>query len=213
MRPRAAVGLVLCAGASARWAGRPKALLDVGGETALGRVVRRLRSAGVSEVRVVTGSHDASIRDGVPSELRSSVDWRVNAHPEDGRTGSIQRGLEDLPSTARVILWPVDQPLARAETLPHLLSVLDEDLLALWVLPEFLGRGGHPVVLAPEAVRAVGRLSPSTPLRTLLPHLGPQVRRVPVDDPGVVVNLNTPAEYYEAGRAGFLVPEGPWTGS
>ena len=211
MRSGSAVGIVLCAGASERWGGRPKALLDIGGEPALARVVRRLASAGVSEVRVVTGAHDALIRSGLDPSVARALRWVVNPTPSRGRTGSIQCALADLPAPTNVVLWPVDQPLAGDGTLPTLLRALEGDPLAVWVIPEFAGRGGHPVVLAPPALRAIGELRPSAPLRSLLPQLGPQVRRVSVDDPGVVVNLNTPAEYLEAGRAGMLAPERPWT--
>ncbi len=207
------VGLVLSAGASSRWQGEPKALLRIGPESALERIVRLLEVAGVPRIRVVVGAHADRIRAAVAPSLRDRIEWL--AHPEwaSGRTGSVGRGLVDL-SDEEVVLWPVDHPLVAPGTLPSLLAVADRDLIATWILPQYGGRGGHPVVLKSPAWRLVAELRPDEPLNRLLPRLGPAVRRVPVDDPAVVVNLNTPEAYWEARGAGLPKEEGErWTGN
>ncbi len=204
------VGLILSAGASVRWGGAPKALLPVGAERALARIARLLGEAGVTRRRVVVGAAATEIRAGTPEPIRSSLEWIEHPAWERGRTGSIQAGLAGLLEEG-VVLWPVDHPFVAPPTLPRLLAAAEHDDLATWVLPEYGGRGGHPVVLKPPTLRRIAGLEPAAPLSRLLPELGVQVRRVPVDDPGVVINLNTPEEYWTARRAGLPRDLPPWT--
>jgi molybdenum cofactor cytidylyltransferase len=174
--------------------------------------VHLLNLAEVRSVRVVLGLHAKEVQAAMPNEVREEVEWVEHPGWAQGRTGSIQAGLSGLPDEAEVVLWPVDHPLVSVTTLPRILRVAEDDRLSVWVLPEYRGRGGHPVILKAAARRAVFELGPEEPLRRLLPYLGPQVRRVPVEDPGVIVNLNTPQDYENARREGLPIGEEPWTG-
>ncbi|HEV2316213.1 MAG TPA: nucleotidyltransferase family protein [Thermoplasmata archaeon] len=196
-------GLILSAGASERWRGYPKALAPVSGETALGRVIRLMAEAGVGRIWVVLGAHSDEIRGGLPSDQRSSVEWVTNPDWARGQTSSVHTGLRQVDPGEDVVLWPVDHPLVSSHTLPRLLRASDADLLAVWTIPEFDGRGGHPVILKEPAWRLALRLPPEVPLHRLIPQLGPQVQRVRVDDPGVVVNVNTPEDLERARGSGL----------
>ena len=183
--------LILAAGASTRFAGRPKALLDIGGEPAVVRLVRISREEGFVP-RVVVGLHSAEIRAALPSpvpEVIENTDWAR------GRTGSIQKGLDDLGEDTSILLWPVDHPFVQAMTLRRLRTVAEHDAMGVWFIPTFEGFGGHPVFLRPAVQPRIRDLGPAIPLRTLLPEFGPQVVRVPVDDPGVRANVDTEQEY------------------
>ncbi|MCI4363643.1 MAG: nucleotidyltransferase family protein [Thermoplasmata archaeon] len=206
---RAAV--VLAAGASIRFGGYPKALLSIWGETALERVTRICRDSGFSPVVVVVGRHAREIRDSLRSSNSPPDEMVENTEWEAGRTGSVQVGLAAVDPRATVLLWPVDCPLGRPASVRALSDRARAEALGLWFLPTYEGRGGHPVLLQPAVLPRVLGMRKSAPLRSLLPELGPQVVRVPVPDPGVTVNLNTPAQYEEAVRARNLGEE-PWTG-
>ena len=67
--------------------------------------------------------------------------------------------------------------------------------MGVWFVPSFEGFGGHPVLLEPPAIQRIRFLAPAMPLRMLLPEFGPQVVRVPVDDPGVRANVDTEDDY------------------
>jgi len=196
--------LVLASGASERFGGFPKACLDIGGEPAVRRIARLARDAGASPVVVVVGPHAPEVRRALGSEPVAIVEndgWAA------GRTGSVQAGLERVPEGDDILLWPVDHPLVGPETLADLADARIRDRLAIWFIPVFRGESGHPVLIGHEARSAVEALAPATPLRAVLPHLGPQVRRVPVHDPGVVANLDTP----EAFRLAVDRWRGGWT--
>ncbi len=183
--------VVLAAGASTRMAGRPKALLDVGGELAVNRLVRLCREEGF-EPRVVVGRHGTEIRSALSEpvpEVVENPDWAR------GRTGSVQRGLEGLSPRTSVLVWPVDHPFVQAMTLRRLCTAAEHDAMGVWFLPTFEGAGGHPILVQPLAVDAIRGLEPDTPLRVLIARLGPQVVRVPCDDPGVCANIDTDDAY------------------
>ena len=98
---------------------------------------------------------------------------------------ALARALEDAGWTAAVIL-PVDHPLVRPATIAALAAA---DAPA--AIPSFAGKHGHPVVLARAVAAgiAAGELAGPT-LRDVLHRLAVEV--VPVPDPGVTANCNTP---------------------
>lgn len=187
--------LVLAAGESSRFEGTPKALAPVGERTAVRRLVEVSLAEGADPVVVVVGAHRGPIVHelrGLPARVVDAEEWY------EGRTASVQAGLAAIPEGLDVLLWPVDHPFVRARTLATLVALKEHDLIGTWFLPTYEGRGGHPVLWRAPVRPLVLELRADAPLRSLLPELGPQVRRVPVDDPGVVANVDTPEEYRSA---------------
>lgn len=166
---------MLAAGWSTRM-GHPKALTRIGGETAVARIARACREAGCGSVTVVAPPGVS-----LPPTLDARV--LVNPDPDAGRTGSLQLALD-----GDALVWPVDHPLAAMETARRLLATT----LGEWVVPVFQGKGGHPIVLRGNAVALVRAAPPDAPLRQAL--AGARRVDVPVEDAGVVANLDTPAD-------------------
>ncbi len=189
--------LVLSGGASSRFGGQPKGLLPVEGQSGVRRIVEICLADGFSPVVVVVGVHRGPIAHalrGLDVELVDSEHW------EDGRTASVQAGLAALPEDRDILLWPVDHPFVAPRTVDALLAARATDLIGAWFIPTYEGRGGHPVLWRPVIRRDIFDLRPDAPIRSLLPEFGPQVRRLPVDDPGVLANVDTPDDYDAAVR-------------
>jgi molybdenum cofactor cytidylyltransferase len=187
--------LILSGGESSRFGGFPKALLPTGERTAVRRLAEICRVDGFDPVVVVVGAHHLPIAHelrGIDVSIVVAERWR------EGRTASAQAGLEALPEDRDVLFWPVDHAFVSPRTIDTLLSVLETDLLGVWFIPTYQGRGGHPVVWRSAMRSHLFELRPDAPIRALLPEYGPQVRRVAVDDPGVVTNVDTPESYREA---------------
>lgn len=85
-----------------------------------------------------------------------------------------------------VTILPVDHPLVS----PHTVITLSRTT-ARAAIPSFNGKHGHPVCLARSVAEAIviGELTGPT-LRDVVNAIGPE--NVPVADPGVVTNCNTP---------------------
>jgi molybdenum cofactor cytidylyltransferase len=187
--------LLLTGGASTRFGGQPKALLPTDERSSVRRLAEVCLAAGADPVVAVVGAHRGPIAHelrGLSVEVVEAEEWY------EGRTASIQAGLNAIPEDHDVLMWPVDHPFVSSRTVDALWSTRGSDQLAVWFIPTFRGRGGHPVLWRSVVRNDVLELRADAPLRSLLPEFGPQVRRVSVEDPGVVANVDTPELYRQA---------------
>jgi molybdenum cofactor cytidylyltransferase len=187
--------LVLSGGESSRFGGAPKALLPTGDRPAVRRIVETCLDQAFDPVAVVVGPHSGPIAHelrGLPVQLVDSPEWYL------GRTASAQAGLAALPPERDILFWPVDHPFVEPRTIDALTAARATDLVAVWFIPTYHGRGGHPVLWRASMRPDLLDLRPDAPIRSLLPEFGPQVFRIAVDDPGVIANVDTPEAYREA---------------
>lgn len=186
-RPTAAA-VVLAAGRSSRM-GVPKSLLRVDGRPALEHIVATLRTAGIERVVVVLGAHACRIRGEVElgdAQVVHHIGWAA------GRTSSLHAGLAALPDDVdKCLLALVDMPLVEPETVRAIVdraAVGDAEVLA----PRHDGRHGHPILLRRSLFPAIAALGPDEPLRALLRCRTRDA--VAVDDPGILLDLDTPED-------------------
>jgi len=106
--PRRIAGIVLAAGASTRL-GRPKQLLDLGGQPVIAHVVERALAASLDEVLVVTGGAAGAVE-----EALSAYPVRIVPNPayREGQSTSLIAGLDALADRAvdGVVVLLGDQP-------------------------------------------------------------------------------------------------------
>ena len=170
-------GIVLAAGASRRM-GTSKALLDFHGETFVARL-RRILGQYCREV-IVVGPPDQTFDADV-----------VNPDPERGMLSSLQCGLARVSPDADAVLWTlVDLPAVQPETIGRIADARDGDRVRI---ARYQGKRGHPVwasrALIPEIAGATG-----TPKDVILRY-EQDIVYVDVDDPGVVLDADTPEDY------------------
>jgi molybdenum cofactor cytidylyltransferase len=104
---------------------------------------------------------------------------------------SVQHGVAALPFRASgALIWPVDVPWVRAETVRALLDAPSAQI----VIPTWQGRGGHPLRLPRALFGEVALLDPADGLRALLAARAPRVHRMEVPDPAVVRDVDTPED-------------------
>jgi CTP:molybdopterin cytidylyltransferase MocA len=189
--------LVLAAGKSTRM-GRTKALLPLGNETFVSRIVRTFRLAGVEDVVVVVG-HDAAA---VSEELgRPDVGARVivNAEYESGQLSSILAGLRaiDRPGVTAMLMTLVDVPLVSAETVRAVLMRY-RSTSAPVVRPVNGARHGHPVLLDRTLFGLLRGADPTTGAKPIVRAHASQAGDLEVSDEGAFTDIDTPEEYAAA---------------
>ncbi len=189
--PVAAV--VLTAGRSARM-GRPKALLPVGRETFLERVVGVAAAAGLDPVRVVVGPHGKAIAAALPALGPLLV---PNPDTELGQLHSLRLGLHALPAGVdAAVMFLVDHPLVRPDTVRTLVAAFRSGGRPV-VVPVHGDRRGHPVLFG----RAVFAELLEGPLeggaRRVVRADPSRVEEVAVDDSGILADVDTPEQYEE----------------
>ena len=185
-------GVVLAGGGSRRMGGqRNKCLLLHEGEPLVAHVARLSLTACASSV-VVTGFDADAVHDALSPfahnlRLVHNPDWRT------GQASSLRVGLAALPSTvAGAAVFLADQPCVRPETVDRLLHAFHKrphDFVA----PQRKGRRGNPVVIPAGRFPEVMALTGDTGARPLFERYGVHV--VNIDDPGVVMDVDTVEDY------------------
>jgi molybdenum cofactor cytidylyltransferase len=189
--------VVPAAGLSLRM-GREKILLPFGRSTVLETILEALRSAGVSDIAAV-------VRPDLPRAAllarKAGVAAVENPHPEGEMLLSIRLGLGALPpGSDAVFVWPADHPAVSGATVDLLASLADPGRV---LLPTYLSRRGHPALVGRDLLADISRIPAGEGLRHLWRARARDVVEVPVDDPGVIQNIDTPEEYEKAlARAG-----------
>jgi molybdenum cofactor cytidylyltransferase len=97
----------------------------------------------------------------------------------------------------------VDRPPVSASTLRKLKEAFEAAALEIWaVVPEFNGRHGHPFLAGREMIEAFLRAPAASNAREVEHQQLQRISFVAVDDPHVIMNVNTPADY-----AALLIPQ------
>jgi len=183
--------IVTAAGRGERM-GADKALLDLGGVTAIERIVAQCRAAGLGPVLVVRSRGAAAL----PS-LGEGVHV-VATEPGLDMANSVRAGLRALPvEAARVVVFPVDHALVMADTLAATAARLLEPGVAV-CLPLWRERVGHPAAFRREALCELEVAG--TTLRDVVRKDPARVRVVPTANHWVCADLDHP-EDLRAARA------------
>jgi molybdenum cofactor cytidylyltransferase len=202
-------GVILAAGESSRM-GRDKALLPwppaAARSTLLSGMIELLQAR--SElVFVVAGKNADSLRPVVDAAAGYLI---VNRHPERGQFSSLQVGLQEVLNRGRdaAIVALVDRPPAQPNTLARLCEAFhDAYESGTWaIVPEHGGRHGHPILIGREMIEAFLRAPADSTARDVEHSLQAHIQYLPVDDPNVVANLDTPEDYERLAQARVRAP-------
>lgn len=188
--------VILSGGQSSRM-GRPKALLPwpSSRETFLARLVNAAREGGAGPVAVVTGAHHAEI---APAAEALGVTVLFNPAHAVGQLTSLQCGLAWAfahTTGAWAMMTLVDVPGVQPETIRRLDDATREG--DAWIVRPSVGdRHGHPVFWHRTLLPRLLAADPALGARALVHALVAEgrVRDVHVDDPGVLVDVDTPAD-------------------
>ena len=184
--------VVLAAGESKRMNGRIKALLPIEGTTFIERITACLLRASVDEIIVVLGAAHETVRGKV--SLGEAV-ILINENWERGQLSSLRLGVQNLSTRSEGVLFtPVDHPFVTESTYEVLISVWKEHKEHV-VVPAFMGRKGHPALFPRRLYGALLRDDLPNGARDILYREKESVIFVPVGDPGVVQDVDTPEDY------------------
>lgn len=193
--------VILAAGESTRM-GTEKALLpwppassgSSTGQTFLSAAIHAL-SPFSEMVIVVSGKNQASL---APVVYANGASLVRNPTPEQGQFSSLQTGLQSVLSYGRdaAIVTLVDRPPVSAAALSALISAFLAAPVGIWaVVPEYQGKHGHPLVLGREMIEAFLKAPPTATARDVEHQNQQHIRYVPIDDPTVTLNVDTPEDY------------------
>jgi CTP:molybdopterin cytidylyltransferase MocA len=180
------VPIILAAGRSKRLP-VPKALAEFGGRTALAIAVENC--VGLETPIVVLGCHARRVRRAVPEEARAIL----NRHWRKGQLSSLQSALRRVPAKSAFLIYPVDQPLLRKETVRKLVRAFRARKSSQQiVMPRYKRTDGHPVIIS-SAMRK--EFFQAKTAREVVYRRLERIRIVRVDTASVYEDFNSPESY------------------
>ena len=183
------VAVILLAAGKSRRMGRCKQLLPLGEGTVIGRCLDTLVTGGVGEIVVVVSEEGQEVVEACRAYPARVV---VNREPAGDMASSVRAGRDALAAGAGgVIVSLCDFPLVSATTITFLIAEHDESPGSI-IIPCHGEQRGHPL-LFPRAV--LNELSAGLILRELVRRYPERVRCLNVDDPGVLIDMDTPEDY------------------
>lgn len=177
--------IVLAAGFSSR-AKDFKMLLPLGEKSILEHTISKFEGV-CKRVIVVSGYRAEDVQEAISQIHSIEIRYVYNENFDLGMFSSIQKGCEEINAT-EFFITPGDCPLVKKETVQTLARVKENV-----VIPSYEHKGGHPIKLTNEVQRAILAAGADSNLRTILQ--GFEKKYVNVDDPGVLMDLDTPEDY------------------
>lgn len=180
--------LLLAAGASRRM-GTPKQLLPLGGVPVLRHCTGTLLEAGIEQVVVVVPPTPRAVA-GCLRDLPVTI--VVNRHAGSDMASSVRAGLTALDGSRQgVLVCLSDLPLIDVSTIRVLTAERDRVPGSI-IVPTFQGTPGHPTVFPLELLK---RMGPERTLRDLKEASSSLVVPLPVEDEGIVIDMDTMDDY------------------
>lgn len=190
------VGVLLAAGTGSRFDDGNKLLADVAGEPIVRRAGRTLAKAPVDRTIAVVGYEGDRVRDALDGVVDRVVN---NPDYEAGQSESVRRGVRAARETGAdaIVFLPGDLPCVDPDTVATLLAAFRESDADI-VVPVIDGDRGNPVVFGESLFNALASVSGDVGGRALFAERA--VRRVTVDDRGVLRDVDTVADLRELER-------------
>ncbi len=153
-------------------------------------VVEAALASRADEVVVVTGEDGERVE-----ECLSGLPVRLVWNPDhiEGLSTSLRAGVSALPGGARaVVICLGDMPLVRPGHINTLIRAFLADSAGSIFVPTWQGQRGNPVLWTVDLLPEIGTLTGDVGAKVLMSRYPTKVREVPVDEPGVLTDVDTP---------------------
>jgi molybdenum cofactor cytidylyltransferase len=183
--------IILAAGFSERM-GEFKPLLTMGGITILERTVTLFRDAGIDDVRVVTGHCGSELE---PLLARLGARAVANQRYREGMFSSVVAGIGTIGREVDAFfVLPVDVPMVRPATIRRLIQIYRQGQGEV-VYPRFLGKRGHPPLIAGRHALEIAAWQGEGGLKAALAQWESAALDVDVADENILLDMDTPDDY------------------
>ena len=184
--------VLLSAGFSSRF-GSPKALAKLKGRTLIEHLQELLLSTQLHEIIIVLGHDAEQIKPFLFKHTKIKVVY--NKDYKFGQTSSFKCGLKKVAAAAAgIMLFPVDYPFIKKETLDTLIDHFEEKK-PLALIPSHEEKKGHPPIFAAALKNELLALKDSLGINTVLHNHTDELAILPVSDPGILKSFNTKEEF------------------
>lgn len=220
--PENCVAVLLAAGSSQRYGKDNKLLADWKGAPLIVATLKNLLNSAVHELLLITGADADGIEDVLVEHFTTATTGRGRYVCDDsgkvittihnplyasGMASSLKIAVAELLEREDVtlnneipsaLICLADMPMIQSTTIDQILrqsainSLSSEHASAF--MPIFNGQHGHPVLLRPELFDLILDIQGDTGARILLKTHADQVCEIPVNDPGILRDIDTPGQ-------------------
>lgn len=180
-------GVIIAAGQSERMSPQLKLLLPLNGQSVLRHSIFSMLPF-VSRIIVVTGYRSEDIIEHIKDIER--VQTIFNPNHQKGMFSSIITGFSKV-TQEHAFLLPADCPFISGEVYKKMSSSKGDI-----VIPTYNNQPGHPVRISKSVIQQLLLEPEDTILRTFIQRHPYQM--IEVDDPGILMDIDTPEDYKEA---------------
>jgi molybdenum cofactor cytidylyltransferase len=189
-------GILLAAGESRRM-GYPKPLLLIDGETFIEKIAATMLAV-VPRLVIVIGAHRERVRAAIPRDGR--IEIVENPNYSRGQLSSLKIGLRAMernpPEGAIVHL--ADHPAVRVESFRAIVDSFNRTGKPI-VIARNAERRGHPVLFDRSVFAELQNAPEGEGARHVVNADASRIEYVELDDPGINLDLDTPADLARAG--------------
>jgi molybdenum cofactor cytidylyltransferase len=141
---------------------------------------------------VVLGANQEEIQDTLEHK---PVQFCHNRKHEQGMLSSVICGIRALPPDAlTALIYLGDQPGIHPAVTNTVIEAYSEELFGI-VIPVHMHRRGHPLLVDMKYRKEIEKLDLEEGLRSLRHHFPEDVLEVEVDEPGILVDIDTREDY------------------
>jgi molybdenum cofactor cytidylyltransferase len=186
--------LLVAAGLSRRM-GCFKPLMDLGGKPLIDHALDTFRKAGVGNIVVVTGYKAGELEGHLAGQGISFV--RNERYADTAMFDSIKIGLQALQGKCgSFFAMPADIPLVQPETAKAMMHSMQEEPAGI-LQPAFEGKCGHPLLIEAACIPEILAYKGPDGLKGFSDSKAHMKRVIPIDDPGIALDADTPEGYDE----------------
>lgn len=189
-------GILLAAGESRRM-GQPKLLLPWGKTTVLERVVDNYLKSKISELIVVVGANQESLKEILISKPIIIVE---NLYYQEGMSTSISKGVEAASDQAEGYLIGLgDQPFITPDIIDSLITVFSDEYPGIAICSH-KRKKGHPVIFARKFRQVLCALKGDVGGQMIVRQHFAEVKYVEVGSESIFMDIDTPEDYQKLNK-------------
>lgn len=179
--------------------GQPKLLMNIGGEIVIERTLGCFRDVPLTGTAVVGRRADHALRE-IVQRVGSPFDWVTGRDDPPDMLASIRLGVGHLRESFRpsardwFFLLPADYPVIDGDVTKALVAATQTPGRVA-IAPTYSGKRGHPLLLSWSVMDHLDEIPQGHGFNWLMREGGIVVTELPLDAPGVLQDLDTPADF------------------
>jgi len=175
--------LILAAGKGERF-GEPKIKFFDGEDFFLNKIVKNLHLSGITNLTIVIRKEEFEW----VTENFKILEIIVNENPEKGMSHSIELGFSKMSEYDGIIIFPVDHPYVKTETITLLVNKFSEDSKNI-IKPVYINKSGHPIIVPKDFVSGYNNFE-GLNLNEKIISSSIKSNPISTDDSGILKNIN-----------------------